>query len=103
MARLKTLRPRITEIDTRSARPPPKVADAFYGTAEHAAWRRLVIQRAGGRCQWPGCGRGGRLFADHIVERKDGGAPFDLNNGQALCGSHHTLKTNAERAKRMAR
>lgn len=44
-----------------------------------------------------------RLFADHIVELKDGGAPFDVANGQALCGAHHTLKTAAERQKRMMR
>jgi hypothetical protein len=41
------------------------------------------------------------MFADHIVELKDGGAAFDVANGQCLCGSHHTLKTNAERARRM--
>lgn len=42
-----------------------------------------------------------RLFADHITERRDGGASFDPMNGQCLCGGHHTLKTAAERAKRM--
>jgi uncharacterized protein YfaQ (DUF2300 family) len=47
------------------------------------------------------CGRKEpRMFADHVVEIRDGGAPFDTANGQCLCGSHHTLKTNAERDKR---
>lgn len=41
------------------------------------------------------------MFADHIVERKDGGAEFDPANGQCLCGSCHSRKTAAERAKRM--
>ena len=36
---------------------------------------------------------GTRLFADHIVELRDGGNPFELANGQALCGSCHTIKT----------
>jgi 5-methylcytosine-specific restriction protein A len=33
------------------------------------------------------------MFADHIVEIKDGGALLDLRNGQCLCGSHHEIKT----------
>jgi nitrite reductase/ring-hydroxylating ferredoxin subunit len=43
------------------------------------------------------------MFADHIVEVKDGGAKFDLANGQCLCGSCHTRKTAAARAQRMGR
>lgn len=95
------LRPRLALTDTRSARPPPKQRAAHYGTAEHEAWRREVIRRAGGLCQGKGCGRHGtRLFADHIVELKDGGAPYDAGNGQALCGSCHSRKTAAVRAAR---
>ncbi|OYW50928.1 MAG: hypothetical protein B7Z34_03715 [Novosphingobium sp. 12-62-10] len=41
-----------------------------------------------------------RMFADHKVEIKDGGAPFDLDNGQCLCGQHHSLKTAQARAAR---
>jgi hypothetical protein len=41
------------------------------------------------------------MFADHIREIGDGGAPFDLANGQCLCGAHHTRKTTATRAKRL--
>jgi len=40
------------------------------------------------------------MFADHIKELSDGGERFALSNGQCLCGSHHTLKTNRERARR---
>jgi hypothetical protein len=48
--------------------------------------------------------RGGvRLYADHIIERRDCGDPLDPKNGQALCPPHHQKKTAAERAKRMAR
>jgi hypothetical protein len=106
MPRLGTLKPRLAVLDTRTAKPPPKQADPELLTEAHRVWRLAVMQRAGWRCQAPGCtvqgGRGGqRLFADHIVERQDGGDPLDVANGQALCGRHHSLKTAAARARRM--
>lgn len=104
MPRLTCLRPRVAVLDTRSAQPPPKTADAELLTAEHRAWRAAVIARAGARCEWAGCGRAEpRMFADHVVERKDGGAELDVANGQCLCGKHHSIKTARERAKRMRR
>ncbi|GAA0262735.1 hypothetical protein LNAOJCKE_5197 [Methylorubrum aminovorans] len=106
MARLTTLAPRLGTLDTRTARPAPKQADPELLTPEHKAWRQEVLKRAGWKCQAPGCAvhgrRGGvRLYADHIVERRDGGDPLDPKNGQALCPSHHQKKTAAERARRM--
>jgi 5-methylcytosine-specific restriction protein A len=102
MPRLTNLRPRLSTGDTRRLTPPPKQVDQHYSTSEHRAWRAEVIRRSGGHCQWPGCQRAGvRLFADHVIEIKDGGAPLDVANGQALCGGHHTAKTMRERAKRM--
>src|SRR5581483_7151344 len=72
-ARLRTLRPRIETIDTRSAKVPEKVVDPHYLSPEHRRWRSEVIRRAGGRCEFPGCGRAEpRMFADHIRELKDG-------------------------------
>ena len=107
MARLATIQPRLRTLDQRPAQEPPKVADSHYGTPEHRQWRAAVIARAGGRCQDPECQTPNRtvirLFADHIVELRDGGAATDVRNGMARCGSCHTLKTNAERAKRQAR
>lgn len=92
---------RMAIADTRTVRPAEKRRASIYGTAEHAAWSKAVISRAGGMCQGKGCGRsGGRLFADHIVELRDGGAPFDVVNGQALCGACHSRKTAAARAER---
>ena len=44
-----------------------------------------------------------RMFVDHIVELKDGGAPLERSNCQLLCHAHHAVKTVAERAKRTAR
>lgn len=101
MARLPAQRPRLGALDTRTARAMPKQAAAHYLTPEHRAWRTAVLARAGGCCQ--ACARSGvRLFADHVVEMQDGGAPLDLSNGQALCGACHTRKTAAARAARQA-
>lgn len=106
MGRLASLKPRLAAADMRRVLPPPKVADPELQTPEHRAWRAEVIARADGRCQWPaGCTKAAprhRMFADHIVERRDGGARYDPANGQCLCGQHHSLKTALERAKRQA-
>ena len=102
-AKLSFVAPRLSTLDTRTAQPPPKVADPELLTPEHRRWRAEVIRRAGGMCQGKGCGRTGvRLFADHIVERQDGGARLDPANGQAMCQSCHGKKTVRERAKRQA-
>ena len=101
---LRMMRPAIRSADLSIAKLPPKTADPHYLTPEHRAWRAAVIARAGGVCEWPGCGRREpRMFADHIRERKDGGAELDLSNGQCLCGKHHSLKTARARAERFAR
>ncbi|MFY9294007.1 MAG: HNH endonuclease signature motif containing protein [Methylorubrum rhodinum] len=106
MGRLATLRPRLAAVDMVRTKLPPKVADPELQTAEHRIWRAAVIANAGGRCQWPeGCEKAAprhRMFADHIRERKDGGAHYDPANGQCLCGQHHSLKTARERARRHA-
>lgn len=102
------LSPTIRKMDSRTVRLPPKTADAELLTKEHQAWRAHVLRLAGHRCQAIEQGKRctvaapSRLFADHIVERRDGGAPLDVLNGQCLCGKHHTKKTAAARAKRMA-
>ena len=100
--RIVTIQPRIAIVDTRAAKLPAKEVSPIYVTTEYRHWRDAVIRRAGGACQWPGCGRSeGRMFADHIKELRDGGDPFDPANGQCLCGAHHTHKTAVERARRM--
>lgn len=103
VARLTSIASKVVTLDIRSAKPAPKEVDPHYLTPEHQAWRAEVISRAGGRCQYLGCGRKEqRMFADHIKERSDGGEPYDVRNGQCLCGSHHTLKTIRKRAERFA-
>jgi 5-methylcytosine-specific restriction protein A len=103
MSRVPIALPRIATRDTRRVRPPPKTAATIYSTQEYLQWRAEVIRRSGGHCQNPTCHdplRKTRLFADHIHELRDGGAPFDVANGRALCGSCHQAKTLAARAKR---
>jgi hypothetical protein len=105
---VRMLKPALRTLDTRTAKPSPKRADPELLTPEHRAWRAEVLRRAGYRCEWIENGRRclvcapSRLFADHIDERKDGGARLDPANGQCLCGRHHTLKTTRVRADRMA-
>src|SRR5262245_58953732 len=89
---------------------PTKQREAIYGSSDYLQWRKLVIARAHGQCEavlpngWRclnGVAGRYRLFADHIVELKDGGAPFDVNNGMCLCASHHQTKTMDERRRRL--
>ena len=106
MGLIKTPPPRIATRDSRAVKPLPRTVNELYVSTE---WRNLVaslITARGRRCQQ--CGRTGeggkpvRIFGDHINELRDGGAPFDPRNVQLLCGSCHTTKTLAERARRMA-
>ncbi len=101
MAKLTMLKPRITPSDTRRVKPAPKTADAELLTPDWKAMRERVSREAGGRCQTPGCGRPGR-YADHIIERRDGGAVFDRANLMWVCAPCHGRKTTDERAKRAA-
>ena len=101
---LQALQPRVGLADLRTAALPPKVADRFYTAPAWIALRDRVRREAGGRCQASGCGRAERrMFVDHIVELKDGGAPLDRSNSRLMCRSHHNQNTAAERAKRTAR
>jgi len=42
-------------------------------------------------------------MVDHIIELKDGGAPLDERNVQALCRTCHGKKTSIEKQKRGAK
>lgn len=100
MAKLKMLKPLVPRSSGLTVRPKPKRADPELLTKQHKEWRLIVCRRAGWRCQWVDNGkrcdrsaaRGDRMHADHIVERADGGALHDPDNGQCLCTSHNTLK-----------
>ena len=82
----------------RAERRSAKQTLAFYGSAEWKALIRRIIAARGRRCQDPHCrtpyrGDGGKVYGDHIVELRDGGAPLDPNNIMLLCASCHRRKT----------
>ena len=96
MARLRALPPRLGKAPSRWPKVQ-KQPDPHYNTPEHRAWSTAVKERAGWRCE--DCGATGvKLYADHVVELKDGGDPF--GQGHALCASCHGRKTADERARR---
>jgi len=107
MPKLRTLAPMVRTTNTATTPLPPKVKAPEYTTPQFRAWRSAVVDRAGGRCEAVDhgfrCTKAApehRIFADHIKELSDGGQLLDINNGQALCGSHHTSKTMMARAHR---
>jgi len=109
MPSIRTLGPRLRLVDTSTTKLAPRIKAAIYNTPEFQAWRSEIVARAGGRCEaidrhGHRCSRAApehRVYADHINELRDGGSPFDLNNGQCLCYQHHSIKTIAMRSRRL--
>ena len=108
MPKLRTLPPLVRTTNTATTPLPPKVKDHAYTTPQYRVWRAQVVARAGGRCEAVDhghrCSRAEpehRMYADHIVEIKDGGAVHDSTNGQCLCYSHHTIKSIEVRKRRL--
>jgi 5-methylcytosine-specific restriction protein A len=87
-------------------RPPaaPKATDPFY---LRPAWRRFRNWYLANHPMCALCGGYGdavpAVIVDHVVELKDGGAPYDEGNVQALCLSCHNKKTADEKMKRNMR
>lgn len=103
MPRIPMLKPTLRATDLRTVQLPPKETDPHYGTAEHKRWAAEVKRRAGAMCQdrqHVGDAYSPRGIADHVKERRDGGADLDLANGLWRCWPCHGRKTAAERAKR---
>jgi len=99
MGKLGTMPSRLGKMPVRLA-AMPKVAEAFY---QSGAWRSLVARIKRERGAWcERCGSTKRVIADHIVERKDGGADLDPRNIELLCFDHHAQKTARARADRAA-
>jgi len=99
MGRLKGLPPRLGAAPSL-VKAAPKLAEPFY---QSRAWRELVarVKRLrGGWCER--CGSKHRVIADHVVERKDGGAELDEANIELLCARCHNTKTAKARAERAA-
>ncbi len=66
-------------------------------TARWRAARMAVLSRDGYRCR--ACGGAGRLEVDHIRPLWKGGAPYGLENLQALCRRCSIEKTARENRK----
>jgi 5-methylcytosine-specific restriction enzyme A len=82
-----------------------KKADPFYLSPEWKALMRDIIKQRGRRCEDeqhdPSKPREGmRVYGDHVIEIKDGGALLDPNNILCRCGPCHGRKTAAARADR---
>jgi len=58
----------------------------------HPRWHKLrdLYRKAHPRCVT--CGTTKNIHIDHIKEIRDGGNPWDWNNLQSLCASHHNVK-----------
>lgn len=102
MGRLKALPPLVRTL-APLVRVPEKYVDPFYESPEWRAFAREIKQQRGYICE--DCGkdctdtpRG--LIADHIVERKDGGADFDPLNTCLRCTACHNRKTAKARTQR---
>ncbi len=55
------------------------------------AWSLLVKLKAGNRCEVFNCKKSEYLNAHHIFTRRNKVVRWSLDNGIALCPSHHTL------------
>ena len=105
---MKSLEPRITSSNKKrigkDTSRSTKRTLPFYKTQEWVQLVARIIRIRGRRCENPMCVREGiltRIFADHIIEIKDGGAMLDENNIELLCGSCHMTKTLQVRKERL--
>ena len=105
MTKLRSFPAKVRTCNTSKVKPAPKMVDPFYLKPEWRSLMDAIIKRRGRRCQDPEHDLSHpreyvRIFGDHIVELKDGGAMLDPSNIMLRCGSCHTRKTAAERGKR---
>lgn len=77
------------------------MATRHRDTGPTRSTRKVVYERGGGWCEWPGCTRL-RTEVQHRLGRKDGGrhgAGHERVNGVAwllgICSTHHRLITSA--------
>jgi hypothetical protein len=105
--KLRVAGPTLAKFDTRAVTPGPKVAASHTQSAAYREWAEKVIAHAGGQCEAVDLGERctkarplHRMFADHKIEVRDGGALYDPLNGRCLCGAHHSRKTARARADR---
>ena len=106
MPSLKVLGRKLNPSSRVKVRLPTKNVDSRYNSSEWRALMDAIIRARGRICEDPDHDpdtprKGVRIFGDHIQELRDGGAMLDARNIMLRCGSCHSRKTAAERAKRM--
>ena len=57
-------------------------------------WSLLVKLKAGNRCEVFNCRKMKQLNSHHIFTRRNKAVRWSLDNGIALCPSHHTLSSS---------
>lgn len=89
----KAPRLRVKRVENR-----PNAAARGYCDNAHKKWRMAVLVRDAYQCQSCGkiCGGHRDAHADHILPISQGGARYELENGQCLCASCHARKTLRE-------
>jgi 5-methylcytosine-specific restriction enzyme A len=102
VTRIRTLAPLVQPLDLDTAKPPAKITEKLYSSTAWLGLMARLRKQRGNRCEHCNATKV-RTIGDHIVELSDGGAALDPANVQLLCWSCHTIKTNAERAKRIAK
>ena len=105
--KLGTVNHKLAKSTRAKVNPAEKRANPFYLSPEWQQLRAAIIKQRGARCEDPEHDRstprtGIRLFGDHIIELRDGGAPLDPANVMLRCGACHTRKTAASRGTRYA-
>lgn len=102
--RLRMVAPRLAT-SGRSLRPPASgQTDGFYQSSPWQRLARSVKEARGYRCEECGVDKSDDprgLIADHVCERKDGGADLDPANIRLLCAACHNAKTAAARLTRV--
>ena len=96
MARLPTLRSALSPLNQSTAAPLASADDEIAQSYHTRAWRKLAREckkRDGYKCtmddcETPGRGYGGRLIADHVTAKRDGGAD-ELSNLRTVCNPCH--------------
>jgi hypothetical protein len=54
-------------------------------------WAEIVKEKAGHKCEFPGCNKTNQLNAHHFFRRQHTSVLVDPENGVCICPYHHTL------------
>jgi hypothetical protein len=91
-------KPRLAARPARLAAAPKKALPFYLKPEWRALVARLIVMR-GRKCEKCGA-EGVRIYGDHVVELKDGGAELDANNVELLCSPCHGKKTARAKVER---